>query len=150
MSWIVDRLQNLAGTVDDQAKADLDVDCDQPAMLRDLEQIARVISLRLGQACPSPQACSSQTSDVRYVVPPMFAQYRSVPHGLDPREDASSWADVVTRRDPPAHRDGCCNPDGNAEENSEGLHLGPASEAAGLPDIPGQISARQLMPMGQM
>ena len=70
-------------------------------MLRDLEQIARVISLRLGQACPSPQACSSQTSDVRYVVPPMFAQYRSVPHGLDPREDASSWADVVTRRDPP-------------------------------------------------
>jgi len=104
MSWIVDRLQNLAGTVDDQAKADLDVDCDQPAMLRDLEQIARVISLRLGQACPSPQACSSQTSDVRYVVPPMFAQYRSVPHGLDPREDASSWADVVTRRDPPAHR----------------------------------------------
>jgi len=69
MSWIVDRLQNLTGTVDDQAKADLDVDCDQPAMLRDLEQIARVISLRLGQACPSPQACSSQTSDVRYVVP---------------------------------------------------------------------------------
>jgi len=62
-------LQNLAGTVDDQAKADLDVDCDQPAMLRDLEQIARVISLRLCQACPSPQACSSQTSDVRYVVP---------------------------------------------------------------------------------
>jgi hypothetical protein len=79
MSWIADRLQNLTGTVDDQAKADLDVDCDQPAMLRDLEQIARVISLRLGQACPSPQACSSQTSDVRYVAPPMFAQYRSVP-----------------------------------------------------------------------
>ena len=99
MSWIVDRLQNLAGTVDDQAKADLDVDSDQPAVLGDLEQITRVISRRLGQACPSPQACLSQTSDARYVVPAMVARYRSVPHGIDPREDASRWADVVSRRD---------------------------------------------------
>ena len=98
MSWIVDRLQNLAGTVDDQAKAELDLDSDQLAVRRDLEQITRVISLRLGEACPSPQACLSQTSDVRYVVPAMFAQYRSVRHGIDPREDASSWADVVSRR----------------------------------------------------
>ena len=99
MSWIVDRLENLAGTVDDQAKAELDLGSDQPAVLRDLEQITRVISLRVGEACPSPQACLSQTSDVRYVVRAMFAQYRSVPHGIDPREDASSWADVVSRRD---------------------------------------------------
>ena len=99
MRWIVDRLQNLAGTVDDQAMTELDLDSDQPAVHRDLDQITRVILSRLGEACPSPQACVSQTSDVRYVVPPMFAQYRSVPHGIDPREDASSWADVVSRRD---------------------------------------------------
>jgi hypothetical protein len=99
MSWIVDRLQDLAGTVDDQARAELDVDCDQQAVLRDLGQITRVISLRLGEACPSPQACLSQTSDVRYVVPAMFAQYRSSPHRTDPRDDAASWADVVSRRD---------------------------------------------------
>ena len=99
MSWIVDRLQNLAGTVDDRAKAELDLNSDQHAVRRDLEQITRLISLRLGDACPSPQACLSQTSDVRYVVPAMFAQYRSIPPGIDPREDASSWADVVSRRD---------------------------------------------------
>jgi len=99
MGWIVDRLQNLAGTVDDQAKAELDLDSDQHAVRRDLEQITRVISLRLGDACPSPQACLSQTSDVRYVVPAMFAQYRRVRHGIDPRDDASSWAGVVSRRD---------------------------------------------------
>lgn len=99
MGWIVDRLRNLAGTVDDQTKAELELDCDQQAVCRDLEQITRVISLRVGEACPSPQACLSQTSDVRYVVPAMFAQYRNVPHGIDPRDDASSWADVVSRRD---------------------------------------------------
>ena len=99
MSWIVDRLQNLAGTVDDEANAELDLDSDQHAVRRDLEQITRVISLRLGDACPSPQACLSQTGDVRYVVPAMFAQYRSIPRGIDPRDDASSWADVVSRRD---------------------------------------------------
>ena len=89
--------QGLAA-VDDQAKAELDWDSDQHAVRRDLEQITRVISLGLGDACPSPQACLSQTSDVRYVVPAMFAQYRSVRDGIDPREDASSWADVVSRR----------------------------------------------------
>ena len=99
MGWIVDRLRNLAGTVDDQTKAELELDCDQQAVCRDLEQITRVISLRVGEACPSPQACLSQTSDVRYVVPAMFAQYRNVLHGIDPRDDASSWADVVSRRD---------------------------------------------------
>jgi hypothetical protein len=98
MSWIVDRLQNLAETVDDHAKAELDLDADQQAVLGDLEEITRVISLRLGGACPAPQACLSQTSDVRYVVPAMFAQFRSAPHGIDPRDDASSWADVVARR----------------------------------------------------
>jgi hypothetical protein len=99
MSWIVDRLQNLAGTLDDDAKADLSLDADQQAVLGDLEEITRVISLRLGGACPSPHVCLSQTSDVRYVVPAMFAQLRSAPHGIDPRENASSWAEVVARRD---------------------------------------------------
>lgn len=102
MSWIVDRLQNLAATVeavDDRAEAGLDLDSDQQAVLGDLDEITRVVSLRLGGACPSPQACLSQTSDVRYVVPAMFAQFRSVPHGIDPRDEASSWADVVARRD---------------------------------------------------
>jgi hypothetical protein len=99
MSWIVDRLQNLAATVDDQAKTELDIDADQQAVLGDLEQITGVISQRLGAACPSPQVCLSQTTDVRYLVPAMLAQLRSVPHGIDPRDDASSWADVVARRD---------------------------------------------------
>lgn len=100
MTWIVDRLRNLAGSVDDDAKADLDLDDDQQAALRDLDQITAVISLRLGAACLSPRACLAQTSDVRYVVPGMFAEFRTVPHGIDPRDDASSWADVVARRDP--------------------------------------------------
>lgn len=99
MSWIVDRLQNLAGTVDDDAQAELSLDADQQAVLGDLEEITRVISLRLGGACPSPHACLSQTGDVRYVVPAMFAQLRGAAHGIDPRENASSWAEVVARRD---------------------------------------------------
>jgi hypothetical protein len=99
MSWIVDRLQSLAATLDDHAKAELDLGSDQQALLGDLETITGVISRRLGGACPSLQACLSQTSDVRYLVPAMLAQLRGVPHGIDPRHDASSWADVVARRD---------------------------------------------------
>jgi hypothetical protein len=96
--WIIDRLRNLTETLDERTRTELHLASDQRGVLQDLDAIQQAITRRMGDACRSPQVCVAQTVDVRYVVPAMFSEFRNVGRGIDPREDASTWADVVARR----------------------------------------------------
>jgi hypothetical protein len=96
-AWAIERLRNLALSVDERTRAELDLGHDQDAVIADLREIEQTIVRRMGSACRSPAQCLSQTHDVRYVVPRMFAEFRPS-EGIDPRDGASTWADVVASR----------------------------------------------------